>query len=276
MFAWLPECGWTLAVLRPNSFFRAVNRKLLDLVSHVFAAAITSVFWDTPSAYLFVSTEPWRFQHRRTDKIFAGNQFDFFCCARARARWHQPQWNPRCANARRRSQAQFEFVDAAFMASALEFCVEEGIEDFPARLSRRGFGRRGKGRLHCCAGAQGRGRPRRRQSAARTPGTLLAADVHADAVSCKQQAEFRAACGTACRRRLERSRIRATSKEPAMTTGLCPAGGAGGGRRPRGIRPAGLHERHRHEHRRQQGARECGPRLSPTRRPRPWCASTTM
>ncbi len=142
-----------------------------------------------------------RFQHRRADKIFTGDQFDVFLLAHALVldgishdgiHTAQTQW--------RRSQAQFEFADAALVASALEFRVEEGVEDFFSRLHRRGFAGEAEHIDAVVLAHQCRGLHIGNKRGAH-PGHLVGSDAHADAARADQQAEFRAACGHRLRRR---------------------------------------------------------------------------
>ena len=85
-----------VGVFRAEQFFRAVNGELLDGVN-VFAAAIPAFL--RQALGVFVREHgALGFQHRRADKIFAGDQLDVFLLAHAaRARWLRPRRDPRCA-----------------------------------------------------------------------------------------------------------------------------------------------------------------------------------
>ena len=120
MFAWLPECGWTLRVFRAEKFFRAVNRQLLNRVN-VFTAAIPAFFRITLGVFVR-QHGALRFQNGGADKIFASDQFDVFLLAQffvlngfgnLRINISQTQLQ--------RREAEIQFVDAAFMASAFKF-----------------------------------------------------------------------------------------------------------------------------------------------------------
>ncbi len=127
-----------VGVLRAEKFFRAVNRELLDRV-HVFATAIPAFF--RIALGIFVREHgALRFQYRRADKIFTCDQFDVFLLAHALMFDGFGHGGIHVAQTElRRGRPDIHFVDAAFVASTLEFRADERVENFPAQFRRSIF-----------------------------------------------------------------------------------------------------------------------------------------
>ena len=127
-----------VGVFRAEKFFRAVNRQLLDGV-HVFAAAIPA-FLRIALGVFVREHGALRLQHRRADKIFAGDQFDVFLLAQALVLDGFGHGGIHVAQTELRGrEPDIHFVHAAFVASAFEFGADERVENFPGAFQRRFF-----------------------------------------------------------------------------------------------------------------------------------------
>ena len=175
MLAWLPEWGWTLACSAPKSFLaRSMASCSTDI--HVFAAAVPAL---AGVAFgVFVG------QHRAlglhdggADEVFAGDQLDVFLLALPFAgQWRRrfPGQRPAAAESMGMIRVSILLTRRSWRPPSKRAC-RKASTIFLACFGRRGAGRPGRGHWRCCAGGPGAAVCSSTTSAARTPGTLLAA-----------------------------------------------------------------------------------------------------